>query len=711
MDRNKASLLTRDTLDKYNLKDWKVRLVPELGHNNFLGLCSYKDKTIFLNAHHVDMHLEYDVEQTIRHEVAHALCPGHNHNEVWRAKAIEIGCVSPAPCSSLGLPPHIIDAIRSGHSIEVEIEEEVIRRPKYTVTRIQDKCQFCGKVAKTISEIKIPNNDPFRPENVIIKLECGHTLVKSIPKGTPFQTLLADGDMECAHEFEKNECQKCGGKRPFEFQVEGMLFAEQAITMNSGAIIMDEMGLGKTPQSIGVLHFHPELLPVLVIVKSKIKFQWFKQWLRWTRDGIIPQIINSSSDFLIPGMKAYIVSFDMLVPKTRKTKSGKTITQGFDITKFDKVGIKTVIIDECQHISNPDSSRTQMVRRIAKGKKVIGLSGTPWKNRGSEFFSILNMVAPMKFSSYQGYKDRWVQTYWSGKYLKEGGIRNPEAFKEYIKDIAIRRQRNEVMKELPPINRMPLYVELEQLYQDSYDEKEGDFVKWYNDKIIGGESLDTMQLLAQMTKMRHVAGLAKMPATREFVANFIEETERSIVIGVHHKDVGEILSMDLQKDHPDIQILQLKAGGDSSPIVEKFNSKRSILIASTLAGGEGVDGLQHTCYDLIMHERQWNPANEEQFEGRLLRMGQKSSSLNGTYVMANDTIDTMFDAIVERKRLQFHAAMNKGEAPVWNTGDIVKELADMIVQNHRRKKGFTSKEKKEDLQNTLVEIANEVGLT
>lgn len=29
---------------------------------------------------------------TILHEIAHALTPGHNHDAVWQTKAVEIGC-------------------------------------------------------------------------------------------------------------------------------------------------------------------------------------------------------------------------------------------------------------------------------------------------------------------------------------------------------------------------------------------------------------------------------------------------------------------------------------------------------------------------------------------------------------------------------------------------------------------------------------------
>ena len=44
------------------------------------------------------------------------------------------------------------------------------------------------------------------------------------------------------------------------------------------------------------------------------------------------------------------------------------------------------------------------------------------------------------------------------------------------------------------------------------------------------------------------------------------------------------------------------------------------MVASTLAAGEGLN-LQ-TCSDCVIHERQWNPANEEQVEGRFIRIGQ-----------------------------------------------------------------------------------------
>lgn len=699
MTRNDAAKLLRIELDNANLSDWHIRLSTDV-NSRFLGLCSYKDKTIILSAHHIDIHPDLEIINTIKHEVAHALTMGHQHDEVWAAKARELGCDNTSPCSSLSLSPDIIDAIRSGATVEITFEEEVIRRPKYQITRLQDKCEVCGKVTKSLRELLVNNVDPFKPDEKFIFLECGHLIIKKIPKGTPFHTLVSDakrGEPCAGHVWNKNTCTVCGRFRPFPFQVEGMQFLEAGLAINKGAAIFDEMGLGKTIQALGYIKFHPECLPVLYVVKSAIKFQWFKAILTWLGDDYVGQIIQSSKDIIIPGLKTYIISYDIMVPKIRKLKSGKTVQQGFDIQKIKDAGIKTMILDECQQIKNPDSSRTQQVRLLAKDMNVIPLSGTPWKNRGSEFFPVLNMIAPTKFSSQANYIQRWVDMYWDGNKSKEGGICNIPLFREYTKDILIRREVSEVMSELPDVNRTRLDVQLEEFEQLTYDNEESEFVKWYNDKVISGEedNINGMHILVKLSRMRHLTGLAKIPATVAFAEEFFEDTNRKLVIFVHHKDVGSILYDELNKLFgSEIDVLKLTGEQNDLErfeIQEKFqSSKRAFMVASTLASGEGIN-LQ-TGSDAIMHERQWNPQNEDQAApGRFRRIGSTASVINVTFPTAEGTVDDILHGIIEKKRGWFHNSMNKGQEIMWNQGDIAKELAEGILKRHKAKyKGKSS---------------------
>ena len=56
------------------------------------GCCKYRSRIITLSRHLTELNDEYKVRDTILHEIAHALTPGHGHDRVWRAKAISIGC-------------------------------------------------------------------------------------------------------------------------------------------------------------------------------------------------------------------------------------------------------------------------------------------------------------------------------------------------------------------------------------------------------------------------------------------------------------------------------------------------------------------------------------------------------------------------------------------------------------------------------------------
>jgi hypothetical protein len=689
MTRQAATFRLREELNKHGLSDWSVRL-NQKPDSRYLGLCSYADKCIILSAHHIDIHPEPDVINTILHEVAHALCPGQGHNHIWAAKAREIGCDNTSPCSNLSLSPEIIDAIRSGADVEVTFEEQVIRTPSYKITRLQDKCEVCGKVAKSVKETVVKSLKEDKPDLKIIYLECGHVIQRSIPKGTPFHKLQMGGDPNCNHTWDKNNCVKCSRKRPFDFQIEGMKFIERGLATQKGVGCFDDMGLGKTIQAGGVVHFNPlTLQPCLWIVKSGLKYQtalFIMQWL-----GDVPFLVTESRGWFPKkgsNFKHFIIGYDMLVQKKRVLKSGKKVESGFDISRFDEVGIKCVILDECQQIKNVDSSRTQMVRRVVRDRKVIPLSGTPWNNRGNELFPVLNMMDPVKFYSDAAFDRTWVQHNYVGNRVVAGGIRNIASFREFTRDLIIRRERVEVMPELPLVNRTKLNVEMDPATEREYDHAVEEFVKWYTQEA---EEIGGMHLLAALSKMRHLAGLAKIPATLDYVDEFVEDTDRKLVIFAHHIDVQEDLFKEITTRYGS-QFPVLKIFGSDPPlrrheVAMEFNAApRAILVASALAAGEGLN-LQ-TCADMVMHERQWNPGKEQQCEDRFPRPGTTATSINAVYTHLNGitAVDAKFDEIVERKRVNFHNTMNKTEMPAWNENSLMKELADAIVNAYNAKK-------------------------
>ncbi|BAQ22937.1 hypothetical protein AU156_gp165 [Edwardsiella phage PEi20] len=75
---------------QHGLEGWSFHVVSSTSKRN-IGYCSAWRKKIAIQAHFFFAMTAAQVEETILHELAHALCPGEGHSKIWRAKAIELG--------------------------------------------------------------------------------------------------------------------------------------------------------------------------------------------------------------------------------------------------------------------------------------------------------------------------------------------------------------------------------------------------------------------------------------------------------------------------------------------------------------------------------------------------------------------------------------------------------------------------------------------
>jgi predicted metal-dependent hydrolase len=81
--------LAKALLTIHGLHDWDIVM-----NNNKLsvGMCCSDTKRIFYSKRFLEIE-KAEIIDTILHEIAHALVGNeHDHNDIWREKAISIGC-------------------------------------------------------------------------------------------------------------------------------------------------------------------------------------------------------------------------------------------------------------------------------------------------------------------------------------------------------------------------------------------------------------------------------------------------------------------------------------------------------------------------------------------------------------------------------------------------------------------------------------------
>jgi len=147
--RTLALALTRSLLAQESLNGWTV--VVNARMTSRFGLCKYHTKEIHLAAWLVDDAPWFEIEDTIRHELAHAAVGmRHGHDEAWKRAAHRLGA-RPERCGSGSVwNEHAPAARRPAKWLVIcdacRVRFQRQRRPRGRLTHAQ-----CGQVVRWVT--------------------------------------------------------------------------------------------------------------------------------------------------------------------------------------------------------------------------------------------------------------------------------------------------------------------------------------------------------------------------------------------------------------------------------------------------------------------------------------------------------------------------------------------------------------------------------
>jgi len=279
---------------------------------------------------------------------------------------------------------------------------------------------------------------------------------------------------------------------------------------------------------------------------------------------------------------------------------------------------KVVAVDECQAIKNSDSQRTTIFTNLIKSKPpsyLFLLSGTPIKNRVTEFYSALKLTsynpfgvggAFFGFSSYYSFAGHFahstrinVNGFEVTKYFGMKKETLPE-LKRLLVGKYIRVRAEDVLKDLPEITEKEIFV----------DVKDGKLLQQWKD-------LESSELHNSTQKSQSAA--IKAPKTAEYVNDLIATGECAVVF-TDHLDSQALIA---RKIKGRVGIINGGVTPDKRHfLVKEFQEGRLDCLVLTIgAGGTGFTLTRSR--HLIFNDQSWVPGDNKQAWKRIHRIGQK----------------------------------------------------------------------------------------
>ena len=410
------------------------------------------------------------------------------------------------------------------------------------------------------------------------------------------------------------------------YQLHGVAWLQYLREQHLAGILADDMGLGKTAQALAHLLIEKQAgrldLPALAVLPTSLIFNWQAEARR-----------------MAPGLRVLALQG----PERQRDFSRMTeydlVLTTYPLLWRDRAALEAqafhlLILDEAQTVKNATARSAGAVRRL-RARHRLCITGTPLENHLGELWTQFDFLMPGFLGDMRSFMRLWRKPIEIG-----GQTARAQLLAQRVRPFILRRRKDEVASELPPLSETVKRVQLQGQQRDLYesvrvaaDEQIRGVLK--RKGFAGGQItiLDALLKLRQvccdpflLKHMQHEPGMerAKLELLRDMLPALVAEGRRILVFS-QFTEMLDLIAVELEQ----LQLPWLALTGKTPPaqrgaLVAEFQSKTvPLLLISLKAGGVG---LNLTAADTVIHmDPWWNPAVQEQATARAHRIGQEQT--------------------------------------------------------------------------------------
>jgi SNF2 family DNA or RNA helicase len=311
-----------------------------------------------------------------------------------------------------------------------------------------------------------------------------------------------------------------------------------------------------------------------------------------------------------------------------------------DIEHLCAYSFHYLIIDESQHIKNPDSILYQSIKQLNSSHKLI-LTGTPIENSLTDLWAQFNFINPGLLGDFSFFKNNYIQK------IKEANKLTEAALLQLIQPLFLRRTKEAVAPDLPPLSQEIIFCDMTEAQQELYETEKNRIrnVLLENRENPGKNHFIALQGLLRLSMIANHPSLIDSDYTEDsgkfdqIILSFedIRASGHKVLIFSSFVKHLKLIATQFEKEGWRYAMLTGQTINREAEI-NKFNNNDDIncFFISLKAGGVGLN-LTAADYVFII-DPWWNPAAEMQAFSRAHRIGQDKKVFVYRFI-SSDTIE------------------------------------------------------------------------
>jgi len=424
-------------------------------------------------------------------------------------------------------------------------------------------------------------------------------------------------------------------------------------TAGLGGCLAMDMGLGKTPTVLAHLLETRGQGPVLVVAPPAVLGNWAAEASRFT-PALIVRVHHGTARAAASELANLADRADVVLTTYA--------TAVRDVDALAGVEWRRVVVDEAQTIKNPASETAQQLRRIPARNR-LALTGTPIENGLGDLWSILDFTNPGLVGPRPVFVEQLSKTSGTGS-PGEAALRALNGllvFRRSKAEPEIAAELPDKIDELDHCGMTPEQIGLYQAVLDRLIPAGAPLPLGEDPAVRKGQILAAITALKQICDhpaayvhddKEPLAGRSgKLSRLEELLEAIFAAGER-VLIFTHFATWGERLAAYLTERFG--QPIACYHGGLTRPVRDRMvkdfqeGTGAGALVLSIKAGGSGLN--LTAANHVVLYDRWWNPAVEDQARDRAWRIGQQSTVISHRLVCPG-TVDERVEEVVAGKRV------------------------------------------------------------